>query len=629
LGVAKPDAVKAGEKGSWVLKFVPAKTVSQRQRIFLYVYGGRHNKISNYKYKWGNLQTKDHLKEGYVCLKNELGEKLQPIGISDDGGTLAFAVPKEGLKRGEEITAELGGVAGVVAPMFSSPNKFFLLLEASPAQELRAPVLYGEALERIVGACLMHVVGNGVRRLRAYAKSKAVVGEQISLLVRPEDEYGNVASEELGPLVVQLNGREVKAQRVPVKASTCCMLRGVVLQKPGVYRLQVTDISRDLKSFTNPIQCHAAPSSSGVLWGMIHGHTEISDGTGSLDHYFSYMRDECSLDFGATGDHDQLSETSDDIWQLAQETVAKNNEPGRFTAFLGYEWATWRMDGDGDRNVYYLYDRRPMYRMDDGCYPAPKDLFKALESETALIIPHHTAYRGSFCDWKDHETEKERLVEIYSVWGNSECSVNQGNPYPVKGGVKDEKGSSEAPAGFVQRALELGWRVGFTAGGDDHLGHAGDQIVYWSYKAGLMAVYAQQNTRESIWDAMWNRRCYGTTGARIIVDFQIDSHPMGSELLLSEHPELALKRKLSVSIHGTEQIESAQIVRNNKDVNTRRAKSRDVTFDWNDTEPLADINLSPAPYCSVPFTFYYLRVHQKDGEMAWASPIWILSNQTC
>ena len=84
-----------------------------------------------------------------MCLKNASGEKLQPIGISDDSGTLAFAVPKEGLRQGEDITAELGGVVGVVAPMFSSPNKFILLLEASPEEELRAPILYGEAQGRV------------------------------------------------------------------------------------------------------------------------------------------------------------------------------------------------------------------------------------------------------------------------------------------------------------------------------------------------------------------------------------------------------------------------------------------------------------------------------------------------
>ncbi len=627
LGIAKPYLAKAGERGSWVLEFILKEAISQNQKILLYVHGGRNNKGV-----WENLQIDEPLKEGYVSLKNESGEKLRPIEISDDGGIIAFAVPSGGLNGGEHIMVELGGSAGAIAPRFSLPNKFFLLLAASLEQKLATPVLYGETLGRIIGACLIHIVGNNLNHIRAYAKSQAVAGKEISLLIRPEDEYGNVASEELGPLLVRVNGQEVPARRVSVKSSTCCILKGIVLRKPGIYRLEVEDVSRRLRAITNPIKCYKQSSSFGILWGMVHGHTEISDGAGSLDHYFTYMRDECGLDFGATGDHDHHYETSDDMWKLTQEAVVKYNEPGRFTTFLGYEWAKWRRNGDGDRNVYYLRDRRPMFRSDDGCYPKPDDLFKALKSETALIIPHHTAYIGNHCDWKDHDIQKERLVEIYSVWGNSERSVHHGNPFPVrrvrvKGKIDID--SAEVSQGFVQRALELGWRVGFTAGGDDHLGHAGDEIVHgkrpWSYKAGLMAVYAKDNTRESIWEAMWNRQCYATTGARIIVDFQINGHPMGSELPLSKHPELASTRKLSVLVHGTEKIRSVEIVRNNKDIYIYRADSPNVIFNWSDTEALADVNYPSALYCSRPFTFYYIRVAQADGEMAWASPIWILS----
>ena len=628
LGIAKPSVAKAGEKSSWVLKFILAKEISKKQKIFLYIHGGRNNKGI-----WKNVQGNDPSKEGYVSLRKESGEKLQPIGISDDDGLIAFAVPNRGLKRGEQIIMELGNPAGAIAPIISLPNKAFLLLAALPVQKLKAPVLYGEALESVVGACLMHIVGNDVKCIRAYAKSQAVAGEEISLLVRPEDEYGNVASGELGPLVVRVNGQEVRVQRRSMTGSTCCVLRGVILPKAGMYRLQVEDVSSGLSTVTNPIRCYTRSPSRGVLWGMIHGHTEISDGAGSLDHYFMYMRDECGLDFGATGDHDHLWETSDEMWQLTQEAVIKYNEPRRFTTFLGYEWAKWRRNGDGDRNVYYLHDRRPMFRSDNGCYPRPDDLFKALEGETALIIPHHTAEIGNHCDWKDHDMEKERLVEIYSLWGNSERSVHHDNPLPMRTppswGVvrgKDKIDSGEVPVGFVQRALELGWRVGFTAGGDDHGGHPGDQITHvGGYTAGLMAVYAKDNTRESIWEAMWNRQCYATTGARIIVDFRIDGHPMGSELLLSEHPELASKRKLSALVNGTEQIKSVEIVRNNKDVYAYRGDSLDVAFDWDDTEALADVNYPSALYCPTPFTFYYIRVTQLDGEMAWASPIWILS----
>jgi len=623
LGIADPPVARAGERGSWTGEFILGKDVPANQVLWLQIHGGRNNKGA-----WRNLQADHESKEGYVALRRASGEKLQPREASDDGGIMAFEVPKEGLKSGERIIMELGGRAGAVAPGLSLPNKFFLLVTASREERLGLHCLAGETLNCIAGACLMHIVGNNAERLVAYAKSQAVAGQELSLLVRPEDKNGNVASGELGPLVVRLNGRELDARRVPVEDSTCCILEGIVLPTEGVYRLEVEDTSSGLKTITNPIACSKALSDPSVLWGLIHAHTEMSDGCASLDHCYTYMRDKCGLEFGAASDHDHLWETSDDMWRMTQEAAVKYNQPGRFTTFLGYEWAKWRKNGDGDRNVYYLHDRRPMFRSDDGEYPTPKDLFRALKSEAALIIPHHPAEIRNHCDWKDHDPEKERLVEIYSFWGNSERSVNEGNPFPARATDRKKPDSGENPLGFVQRALELGWRVGFTAGSDDHSGHPGDQRTHggkpWDYKGGLTAVYAEDNTRESIWEALYNRRCYGTTGARMIVNFELDGHPMGSELLVSEHPELASKRKLKVSVHGTDKLKTVEIVRNNKGVYAITRDAPDAAFVWEDTDPLADVNLAPALYSPAPFTFYYLRVTQADGEMAWSSPMWVL-----
>jgi hypothetical protein len=185
------------------------------------------------------------------------------------------------------------------------------------------------------------------------------------------------------------------------------------------------------------------------------------------------------------------------------------------------------------------------------------------------------------------------------------------------------------PAGFVQRALELGWRIGFTGGGDDHTAHPGDEVYHgvepWRYKAGLMAVHAAENTRDALWQAMWNRRCYATTGARIILDWSLEGRPMGAELSLRDAPGLEHRRRLRVRVHGTAPVRSVEIVRNNRDVHRVEPGGMDTEFGWTDAAPLAEVNLAPAPYCPSPFTFYYVRVTQADGEMAWGSPAWIQS----
>jgi len=269
-----------------------------------------------------------------------------------------------------------------------------------------------------------------------------------------------------------------------------------------------------------------------------------------------------------------------------------------------------------------------MYRSDDECHPTPGDLFRAVRDETAIIIPHHPATMRNHCDWKDHDPEKERLVEIYSAWGSSERALRSGNSFPIKGSDPEERDHEEMPDGFVQRALELGWRVGFTGGGDDHLGHPGDDTLHgerpFAYRPGLMAVRAKENTREAVWDAMWNRRCVATTGAKIIVDFRLNRFEMGAIVNLENRPELESERTITAAVHGTEKVQSIEIVRNNIDVQRFEPAALDCEISWTDREPLDEINLPWNRFSERPFTFYYLRVTQVDGETAWASPVWIV-----
>jgi hypothetical protein len=49
----------------------------------------------------------------------------------------------------------------------------------------------------------------------------------------------------------------------------------------------------------------------------------------------------------------------------------------------------------------------------------------------------------------------------------------------------------------------------------------------------------------------------------------------------------------------------------------------DCETTWSDTTPLDELWLPPAPFWPGPFCFYYVRVLQSDGQMAWASPVWI------
>ena len=354
---------------------------------------------------------------------------------------------------------------------------------------------------------------------------------------------------------------------------------------------------------------------------------------GSLETCYRNMRHGSRLDFGATSDHDHRFETSDEMFEMTRRAVAHHNDPGKFTTFLGYEWAKWRRNGHGDRNVYYPGEEGHFYRSGEGEYDTPDKLFEAIGGQRSIVIPHHTAYEGNFCDWSQHDPGVERLVEIYSVFGSSERSAAQGNPYPIRAGQyydprwleitgKDPQ-LGEYPAGFVQNALALGWRVGFTGGGDMHLSHPGDDVRSGypplAYRPGLTGVWAVENSRRELWRSLTERHCYATTGARMILRMSVNGLPMGSELVLGEDE----KRSIEFSAIGTGKIASVELVRNNRIFGSVEPDREEVSLSWTDDEDFNLAALPPVKWSRRPFIFYYTRILQADGEMAWTSPVWV------
>jgi len=351
-----------------------------------------------------------------------------------------------------------------------------------------------------------------------------------------------------------------------------------------------------------------------LFWGYIHGHTRFSDGHYGLDEYYLFARDIAGLDFCAATDHDYEANKTFKQWKLFQEAATKYNEPGHFVTFLGYEWS--ENERYGHRNVYYLRDDQPIfphYREENN---TPEKLWTLLRGREVIIIPHHTCRHDTPTDWAFHNPGLERLVEIYSVWGSCENSRKSGNPLFIKVPL----GEGEKEGYHIQDGLAKGYRMGFTAGGDSHDGRPGGSLFHtplWLISSGsppwwlmgwrqdgLTAVYAKELTRESLWEALYHRRVYGTTGARIILEFYADGHPMGEEYTTNVPPFL------SVNIIGTARLSKVELVKNNFVVQTHVGRGTQVSFDFKDEQ----------------FTnssYYYVRVLQEDGEMAWSSPIFV------
>ena len=148
--------------------------------------------------------------------------------------------------------------------------------------------------------------------------------------------------------------------------------------------------------------------------------------------------------------------------------------------------------------------------------------------------------------------------------------------------------------------------MGVTAGSDSHAGRPG--LSNWSrvtrtYNGGLTAVFAKEKTRESIWKALYERRCYATTGPRIYLEFSINGYPMGSELN-------ANKRKLDIYCIGTYFVFQIEVIKNNRTIHRTESNSPECRFSFDDIAEREE-------------DFYYIRIIQQDKEMAWSSPIWV------
>jgi hypothetical protein len=231
--------------------------------------------------------------------------------------------------------------------------------------------------------------------------------------------------------------------------------------------------------------------------------------------------------------------------------------------------------------------------------------------------------KGYETTFVDFDPDYERVVEIYNAWGCSECTAKEGNLRPIA--IDGKKGVTENEKGSIRRALNHNLRFGFVAGGLDDRDLFGtfyesDQV---QYSPGLTAILAIEQTREALFQALINRSCYATTGERMVIGFSIAGASMGSELNTKAKPGLSFNRHITGFVAGTTLIQEISFIRNGKPFHTIHPKEPHYEFAFDDTEPLSKIVL-PDPSGEKPaFVYYYMRVVQEDGHIAWSSPIWI------
>lgn len=369
--------------------------------------------------------------------------------------------------------------------------------------------------------------------LELLVRGAARVGEEAELVASVLDAYGNPCPKVSATL--RLTQRPVSwklPDSLPIEEGRATLR--FACPDPGILRL-MGSVELDgilVEDEANPLWI--GPDAPRILWADLHGHSNLSDGTGTPEDWFRYARDVALLDVAALTDHDHFGvlflDQHPNLWNDIQDVVEQFHEPGKFVAVLGYEWTSWI---HGHRHVLQFTDRAPLLSSLDPQYTTPRQLWDALRGQPALTFAHHTAGEPVATNWSyAPDPELEPVVEVLSVHGSSEA---RDAPRTVRG-ARDGY--------FVRDQLTRGSQLGFIGSGDSHDGHPGlphRSPMYGAREAqgsqerelgtgGLAAIWCESRTREAVLASLRARRTYATSGPRALLQAHIGQHQPGANV---------------------------------------------------------------------------------------------------
>jgi len=281
------------------------------------------------------------------------------------------------------------------------------------------------------------------------------------------------------------------------------------------------------------------------------------------------------------------------IWEKYLETTEKHNDPGRFTAMIGYEWTSTENGNNLHRNVLYRDNENKAIQMLPFTAAEsfnPEDLWTWManyEKKTAgkvLALAHNGNMSNGIMfpvevnpatgrplteEYAKNRIRWEPLYEVTQIKGDGEAhpklspedefadfeTLELGNlnltvvkedymlqyeyaREALKNGLKLEQelgtnpykfgmvGSTDSHTGItgVEEENYIGKHAGTEPSAErwDHpmAKFAGRQYDGWAMSAsGYAGIWATENTRKALFDAMMRKEVYATTGSRILVRF--------------------------------------------------------------------------------------------------------------
>jgi hypothetical protein len=443
--------------------------------------------------------------------------------------------------------------------------------------------------------------------MQVHGPSQAVVGVAENVLVVLTDKENNPGNTETSVQLRCVEGRADIAQRLLIPAGRGWASCSVTPRAGGVIRIEARTEDGAFLAQSNPIMAASTMPERKVFWGELHSHSDFSwDGVGSDN--FDYARYVSGLDFYAMTDHSiepQAQGTKGlhaGVWPAYTQLTDQHHAPPAFVTLHAYEISfgtPW-----GHHNVFFR--GRPGPLANPSLISLP-ELWKLLEAGNALTIPHHTGKFPKNLDFTVQDDALRRNIEIYSGHGLSEA-YDPTHPLAFEQSKFTSDSRSLTTPSFAQDLWRAGLHLSTVASSDDHLAQPGKPFY------GLTAVRATAPTRDAVFQALHDRRTYGTTGAKILLDFTANGHPMGSIVALKAPVTLQL------SATGTDTIETVDLL-----VWRPSENGFSVLQQW--APGALAFNQAVVDPAYQTGSIYYMRLRQGNiiGErpvMAWSSPIW-------
>jgi len=589
---ANPRHPSDGGGRAWLESSEPARAAGHGRWTILFeagphgvAVGGRILLQVSPFWHWSTPQTREPHAPGFTTVE-ALAEGVVLTAETLDQQLLGIAVGGRALAPGERIRIRYGaGEAGARADRYAERESRFFLAVDGDGDGVR---------EWLPDPPATDVAAGPAARLLLHLPAVARPGEEIFATLAVLDAGANAGVEFAGEVVF---GEHAESVRLPPSRVFDGSEGGVArvplrVEAEGIVRLEARGPD-GLAAVSNPMRVSAeAPR---IRFGDLHGHSNLSDGTGTPEDYFAYARDVAGLDFVSLTDHDHWGIPFLDERPALRARIRRATEaahaPGAFVTLHGYEWTSW------------IYGHRHVLYFDDGAGPwlsslapgseTPEQLWAALRGRPAMTLAHHSAGGPIASDWSiPPDPELEPLTEIVSVHGSSEAPDSPGPIYaPVRGN-------------FVRDALGRGHRLGFVGSGDSHDGHPGLTHLAAS-SGGVAAVMSEELSREGLRRALFDRLSYATNGPRILLDVRLAGRTMGRVIPAAA---VAGEARLVVDVVGTTEIDRVDVVRSGAVVASA------------DAEGQGDLLLGYPVRALRPGEYLYVRVVQRDGGAAWSSP---------